>query len=71
MHYMYGCGMVKTELRYECITSSYRIDECRITEYFSGYIFNFVKLFLFHFTRHDAGRRAVRSPERKHLERCG
>ncbi|GFW06123.1 uncharacterized protein TNCV_4479151 [Trichonephila clavipes] len=32
-----------TELRYECITRSFLIDECRITEFFSGYIVNFMK----------------------------
>ncbi|GFV27215.1 hypothetical protein TNCV_869451 [Trichonephila clavipes] len=35
--------MVTAELRYECITRSFQIDECRITEFFSGYIVNFVK----------------------------
>ncbi|GFW43042.1 hypothetical protein TNCV_1474381 [Trichonephila clavipes] len=35
--------MVTEELRYECITSNFLIDECRITEFFSGYIINFVK----------------------------
>ncbi|GFW06412.1 hypothetical protein TNCV_2187471 [Trichonephila clavipes] len=32
--------MVTAELRYECITCSFLIDECRITECFSGYINN-------------------------------
>ncbi|GFU98892.1 hypothetical protein TNCV_3381381 [Trichonephila clavipes] len=35
--------MVVAELRYECITCSFLIDEDRITEFFSGYITNFVK----------------------------
>ncbi|GFV12984.1 hypothetical protein TNCV_3175191 [Trichonephila clavipes] len=35
--------MVTTELRYECITLSFLIDEYLITELFSGYIVNFVK----------------------------
>ncbi|GFT14348.1 hypothetical protein TNCV_4003511 [Trichonephila clavipes] len=35
--------MVTAELLYECITHSFLIDECRITELFSGYIVNFVK----------------------------
>ncbi|GFS64451.1 hypothetical protein TNCV_3956101 [Trichonephila clavipes] len=34
---------VTTELRYEYITRCYLIDECRITELFSGNIVNFVK----------------------------
>ncbi len=37
--------MVTAELRYECITRSLLIDECRITEFFSGYIVNLVKQF--------------------------
>ncbi|GFY05144.1 hypothetical protein TNCV_3270161 [Trichonephila clavipes] len=35
--------MVTSELRYEYIMCSFLIDECRITESFSGYIVNFVK----------------------------
>ncbi|GFY17689.1 hypothetical protein TNCV_1074241 [Trichonephila clavipes] len=35
--------MITTELPYECITRSFLIDECRITELFRGYIVNFVK----------------------------
>ncbi|GFT06523.1 hypothetical protein TNCV_3356441 [Trichonephila clavipes] len=35
--------MVTAELRYEGITCSFLIDECRIIEFFSGYIVNFVK----------------------------
>ncbi|GFV64879.1 hypothetical protein TNCV_3847441 [Trichonephila clavipes] len=34
---------VRPELRYECITRSFLINECRITKCFSGYIVNFVK----------------------------
>ncbi|GFX75314.1 hypothetical protein TNCV_3043361 [Trichonephila clavipes] len=53
--------MVMTELPYEYIMCSFLINECRITEFFSGYIFNFVT-HSFHVTRHDVGRRkAVRS----------
>ncbi|GFU16819.1 hypothetical protein TNCV_923211 [Trichonephila clavipes] len=45
--------MLTAQLRYECITRSFLIDECRITEFFRDYIV----------TRHDAGRRrAVRGP---------
>ncbi|GFU34258.1 hypothetical protein TNCV_4976201 [Trichonephila clavipes] len=48
--------MVTAELRYECITRSFLIDECRITEF--GYIVNIVK----DVARHDTCRqRAVRS----------
>ena len=32
--------MAMAELHYECITLSFVIDECRITELFSGYIIN-------------------------------
>ncbi|GFV86489.1 hypothetical protein TNCV_2156821 [Trichonephila clavipes] len=32
--------MVTAEMRYECITRSFLIDECRFTEFFSGYIVN-------------------------------
>ncbi|GFX18010.1 hypothetical protein TNCV_1576891 [Trichonephila clavipes] len=35
--------MITVELRYECITRSFLIDECRNTEIFSGYIVNLVK----------------------------
>ncbi|GFW65607.1 hypothetical protein TNCV_3550301 [Trichonephila clavipes] len=35
--------MIMVELRYECITRSFLIDECRITEFFSSYIVNFTK----------------------------
>jgi hypothetical protein len=35
--------MVTAELRYECITRNFVIDECRIIEFFSGYIVNLVK----------------------------
>jgi hypothetical protein len=35
--------MVTAELRYECIARSILIDECRIVEFFNGYIVNFVK----------------------------
>ncbi|GFV67464.1 hypothetical protein TNCV_4621451 [Trichonephila clavipes] len=35
--------MVTAELCYECMTRSFLIDECRITEFFSGYIVNFMK----------------------------
>ncbi|GFV02032.1 hypothetical protein TNCV_535401 [Trichonephila clavipes] len=35
--------MVTANLLCECITHSFLIDECRITEIFSGYIVNFVK----------------------------
>ncbi|GFU52435.1 hypothetical protein TNCV_193081 [Trichonephila clavipes] len=35
--------MVTADLRYECFTRSFLIDECRITEFFSGYIVNFRK----------------------------
>ncbi|GFU95385.1 hypothetical protein TNCV_5015941 [Trichonephila clavipes] len=35
--------LVMTELRYECITSSFGIDKCRITQFFCGYIVNLVK----------------------------
>ncbi|GFT55734.1 hypothetical protein TNCV_4313631 [Trichonephila clavipes] len=35
--------MVTPELRYECITCCFLIDEYQITELFSGYIVNFVK----------------------------
>ncbi|GFV91682.1 hypothetical protein TNCV_4762471 [Trichonephila clavipes] len=35
--------MVAVELRCECITHSFLIDECWIKEFFSGYIVNFVK----------------------------
>ncbi|GFY09167.1 hypothetical protein TNCV_4663581 [Trichonephila clavipes] len=52
--------MVMAELQYECITCSFLIDECQITEFFSGYIFNF-KTGSFHVTRHDAGRRRAAS----------
>ncbi|GFY12736.1 hypothetical protein TNCV_2449271 [Trichonephila clavipes] len=34
--------MVMAELRDECKTLSFLIDECRITECFSGYIVNFL-----------------------------
>ncbi|GFV80077.1 hypothetical protein TNCV_1476401 [Trichonephila clavipes] len=55
--------MVIAELRVECITRIFLINECRITEYFSGYIFNFVKHIRYHIIRHDADRRrAVCSP---------
>ncbi|GFV28921.1 hypothetical protein TNCV_3486631 [Trichonephila clavipes] len=44
MHCMYGrANDNTTELRYERITRSILIDEYRITEFFSGYIVNFVK----------------------------
>ncbi|GFW19432.1 hypothetical protein TNCV_1603261 [Trichonephila clavipes] len=35
--------MVTAELRYECISRSFLIDEYRNTEVFSGYIINFMK----------------------------
>ncbi|GFW08324.1 hypothetical protein TNCV_1656381 [Trichonephila clavipes] len=35
--------MVTVELHYECITRSFRINECLITDLFSGDIVNFVK----------------------------
>ncbi|GFW34571.1 hypothetical protein TNCV_952011 [Trichonephila clavipes] len=35
--------MVTAELRYECFTRTFLIDQCRIAELFSGYIINFVK----------------------------
>ncbi|GFX99929.1 hypothetical protein TNCV_259661 [Trichonephila clavipes] len=35
--------MVTVKLRYEYITRSFLIDECRITEFFSGFIVNFIK----------------------------
>ncbi|GFX98566.1 hypothetical protein TNCV_1501441 [Trichonephila clavipes] len=35
--------MVTAELRYECVTRSFLIDDCRITEFFRGYIVNFGK----------------------------
>ncbi|GFU91046.1 hypothetical protein TNCV_4923771 [Trichonephila clavipes] len=35
--------MVTVELRYECITCRFLIDECWITNLFRGYIVNFVK----------------------------
>ncbi|GFV11379.1 hypothetical protein TNCV_3923281 [Trichonephila clavipes] len=38
MHYV---KMINAELRYKCITRSFLIDECRIKEFFSGYIVNF------------------------------
>ncbi|GFS96399.1 hypothetical protein TNCV_17321 [Trichonephila clavipes] len=51
--------MVTAELLYKCITHSFLIDECLITELFSGDIVN-------HVTRHDAGlRRPARSPSLK------
>ncbi|GFT46534.1 hypothetical protein TNCV_3183981 [Trichonephila clavipes] len=37
MQYMYDCG------NGNAITRSFQIDECQITEIFSGYIVNFVK----------------------------
>ncbi|GFT75890.1 hypothetical protein TNCV_851711 [Trichonephila clavipes] len=44
MHYMYdranGNGRA---VHCECIACSFQIDECQITEFFSGYIVNFVK----------------------------
>ncbi|GFS71297.1 hypothetical protein TNCV_5050441 [Trichonephila clavipes] len=57
LHYMYR--RANAELRYECITRSFLIDESRITEFFSGYIVNLVT----NVNRYDAGRRrVVRSP---------
>ncbi|GFV61949.1 hypothetical protein TNCV_4107531 [Trichonephila clavipes] len=51
--------MLTVELCYECITHSFLIAKCRITEYFSGYIVNIVK----HVTKHDTGHhQAVHSP---------
>ncbi|GFX20213.1 hypothetical protein TNCV_1437731 [Trichonephila clavipes] len=41
-----SCTAVKTataELRYDCITLSFLIDKCRITEFFSGCIVNVMK----------------------------
>ncbi|GFY14690.1 hypothetical protein TNCV_647341 [Trichonephila clavipes] len=41
-----ACTAVQTvtaELLYECIMRIFLLDECRITECFSGYIVNFVK----------------------------
>ncbi|GFV67056.1 hypothetical protein TNCV_357401 [Trichonephila clavipes] len=35
--------MVAAELRYECITRSFLIDECRITEFYSGCVVNSMK----------------------------
>ena len=35
--------MVTAELRYECITHRFQIDQCRIKELFSDYICNLVK----------------------------
>ncbi|GFU23864.1 hypothetical protein TNCV_3331451 [Trichonephila clavipes] len=49
--------MVMSELLCERSTRSFLIDECRITEFFSGYIVNFVK--------HDPILRPVRSPSLK------
>ncbi|GFX12055.1 hypothetical protein TNCV_2998381 [Trichonephila clavipes] len=37
--------MVTADLHYKCITRSFMIDECPITEFFSSYIVNFVKHF--------------------------
>ncbi|GFU07598.1 hypothetical protein TNCV_2225681 [Trichonephila clavipes] len=34
---------VTAKLRYECITHSFLINECRITEFFRSYIVNFVE----------------------------
>ncbi|GFX80571.1 hypothetical protein TNCV_498391 [Trichonephila clavipes] len=44
MHYMYGRanGNGRT-VRYDCITHSFSIDECQITEFFSGYIVKYVR----------------------------
>ncbi|GFV99311.1 histone-lysine N-methyltransferase SETMAR [Trichonephila clavipes] len=61
--------MVTVELCYECITRSFLIDECRIAQFFSGYILNFGKHVRSHCTRHDTGRRrAVRSPSPEEKE---
>ncbi|GFW40237.1 hypothetical protein TNCV_1696451 [Trichonephila clavipes] len=38
-------NVVIVQLRCERIMRSFLIDECRITEFFSSYIFNFVKHF--------------------------
>ncbi|GFS99033.1 hypothetical protein TNCV_1890431 [Trichonephila clavipes] len=35
--------MITADLLYKCITRSFLINECRITEFFSGYIVNFVR----------------------------
>ncbi|GFU58719.1 hypothetical protein TNCV_932631 [Trichonephila clavipes] len=43
MHYIYGRVNGNGKLRYECITCSFLIDECRVTEFFSSYIVNIVK----------------------------
>ncbi|GFY13523.1 hypothetical protein TNCV_4958931 [Trichonephila clavipes] len=54
--------MVMAELRYECITRSFLIDECRITEYVRDYIVNFVEQV--HYTSPDmmlGQQRAVRN----------
>ncbi|GFS84362.1 hypothetical protein TNCV_4605741 [Trichonephila clavipes] len=65
--------MVIAELRYECITRSFLIDECRITEFFNGYIVSFVK----HVCSTSPDMMLVNEelyaskPGRKHLERCG
>ncbi|GFY17566.1 hypothetical protein TNCV_3519211 [Trichonephila clavipes] len=48
--------MVAVELRNEYIVRNFLINECRITEFFTGYIVNFVKHVR---SRYDASRRKV------------
>ncbi|GFU56543.1 hypothetical protein TNCV_2773231 [Trichonephila clavipes] len=43
MHYVRGRENGNREMHFECITRSFLIDECWITEFSSGYISNFVK----------------------------
>ncbi|GFT03896.1 hypothetical protein TNCV_1730751 [Trichonephila clavipes] len=69
LHYMYGRenGNGRAAL-YECIAHSSQIDECRITEFFSHYIVNFVKHIHFGQGRESC---TQSKPKTKHLERCG
>ncbi|GFY24402.1 hypothetical protein TNCV_1014501 [Trichonephila clavipes] len=66
--------MVTAELHYECITRRLIIDECRITEFFSGNIVNCAKHV--HSTSPDMmlvdeELFPVQAWKKKHLERCG
>ncbi|GFS84565.1 hypothetical protein TNCV_4607181 [Trichonephila clavipes] len=63
--------MVTVELQCECITHSFLIEECWITEFFSGYIVNSVKHVRSASPDVILVDEALSKPEIKHLERCG
>ncbi|GFU56797.1 hypothetical protein TNCV_4041991 [Trichonephila clavipes] len=54
--------LVTTELFYECITCSFLINECWITEIFNGYIVHFVNTFVSLHHYDACRRRPIRSP---------